>query len=219
MATYLPVLTYLAGLSNFDRKWGLFIYRTTYDDQELWERYLAYVKTAIMHAIKPQSEPDLPSSWNPFTYEFPRRAKLQSRFELLTKEDKKNLNGKSISEAREEFRHWVATVPSEEKKGISRPRYNYFLYVDRDVLDRFQIVETARGDREPDYVLEDVIAIIVEADWEKDTLSDDDDDDVGKEWQFIQVHSIPRLYDSVIHDEDGWFRYFTRPPYIYGMTI
>ncbi|KAI0848919.1 hypothetical protein F5Y00DRAFT_269879 [Daldinia vernicosa] len=95
------------------------------------------------------------------TRTFYRRAILRSRFELLTKDDEDNLKGKSILELREEFRRWAATIPSEEKKGTSRRKYNYFLYVDKEILDWFQKVETARGNCEPDYLHEDVVAVMV----------------------------------------------------------
>ncbi|KAI0844183.1 hypothetical protein F5Y00DRAFT_266794 [Daldinia vernicosa] len=164
MEDYLSGVNLEAGTSNIDQKWGLFIYRTTYDDQALWERYLAYVKAAIMRAIEPQPEPNPQISWDLYFDKIFRRTILRSRFELLTKDDEENLKSKSILELREEFRRWAATIPSEEKTGMNKPKYNHFLYVNKEILNWFQKVETARGDREPDYLHEDMIAVIVKVD-------------------------------------------------------
>ncbi|KAI0117007.1 hypothetical protein F4814DRAFT_448010 [Daldinia grandis] len=215
MATHLPLLSYLLGVVDTDQRWGFFVYRTIYDDQVLWERYLTYIQGAIAYAIQPSDDRIF---WNPPIYRISRRATLRSRFELWTIEDEGTLKEKPILDLREEFRHWVAPVSPEEKKGVTRPRYNYFLYVDKDVLDRFKGVEAARGDREPDYIQEEVVIIVVDAHSEEDTFSDSDEYCYynGKD---KQVYSIPRLYDSVVNSDRGWLRHFARPPRVYGIVM
>ncbi|OTA91773.1 hypothetical protein M434DRAFT_12872 [Hypoxylon sp. CO27-5] len=65
--------------------WGFFIYRTTYDDQALWERYLVYLKATMMAAFEPWSDP--PAA------ELSVCITLQSRFKFITKKDEENLEG------------------------------------------------------------------------------------------------------------------------------
>ncbi|OTA67372.1 hypothetical protein K449DRAFT_462312 [Hypoxylon sp. EC38] len=71
--------------------------------------------------------------------------------------------GKRVLELREEFGRWVTTVSSDEKRCISRPRYNYFLSVEKEVLYRFQRVDAARvGMSLGNYIGEEVVAIVIE---------------------------------------------------------
>ncbi|KAI1415282.1 hypothetical protein F5Y13DRAFT_187385 [Hypoxylon sp. FL1857] len=179
-----------------------------------------------MAALEPWSDLVARGYWNPSAAELSASTKLQSRFELLTKENEEDLQGKTVLELREEFGHWVTTVPKEAKRCISRPRYDYFLYVDKRVLDKFKRVEAERGDAEPNYIAEEVVAIAVEAQsihWDENRRSDEEDeenhnDDEGKEWQYVQAYSIPNLYDSVLDDGEAWYTFFTMPPRVHGMA-
>ncbi|OTA98949.1 hypothetical protein M426DRAFT_16914 [Hypoxylon sp. CI-4A] len=210
---HLPELLYGASFPN-NETWGFIIYRTTYDDQALWERYLAYVKKAMRASLAPR---------DPFAYGQAACMKLRLKFELQTKENKEDLEGKSILELREEFGRWVTTIPKDEKRGISKPRYDYFLYVDKEVLDRFQRLESARGDREPNFITEEVVAIVVEAhriNWEEDRSDDGgDDDNMWERWQYIKPYSIPELYDDVLRGSELWYKFFVFAPNIHGMPL
>ncbi|KAI1504254.1 hypothetical protein F5X99DRAFT_406323 [Biscogniauxia marginata] len=90
---------------NTPHSWGFFVYRTTYTDQGLWERYTSYLRNAVLASVEEHEESE----------------KLKSTFELIFKEDREALEGRSLEEVREIFGRWVAALPgSRDVKDQSR---------------------------------------------------------------------------------------------------
>ncbi|KAF4476475.1 hypothetical protein CGCF415_v011266 [Colletotrichum fructicola] len=113
--------------------WGFYVYRTTYDDQELWERYLTYIYQCIDNTLKFQSKFD--------------RERLRRHFRLTIIEDP-SLANVSPEYVRQKFMKWVSSLPPRgdqpggDQQGELPPedhrdpiRFAYPLYVDSECLN------------------------------------------------------------------------------------
>ncbi|KAI1100228.1 hypothetical protein F4804DRAFT_54463 [Jackrogersella minutella] len=198
-------------------RWGFIIYRTAYDDQELWDQYLICIREAIMRALEPWNDPLGQNSWDYSEDEQIASADVKASFEIVTKEDQATLDGKTIDEVREIFASWVASFPDEEKGGHHDPRYNYFLYVDKEVLEMFSEVHfDLKMTEEPDYLDFEMFVVAVEAqliNWDG-TVSDKSDESrrAYKRWQYVLLEAIPKLYDDSMRGAEVWFQEFKYPP-------
>ncbi|KAG8166432.1 hypothetical protein KVR01_002121 [Diaporthe batatas] len=116
--------------SGFHR-WGFAIYRTTYDDDAAWDRYLEILKVSALRSLK-----------------FTGGDVLLEQYYLTHKpsgpviSDPVRLKGASKAQVRRHFKNWCA-ARSEERDGPGAtnggvkhlPRFKYCLYVDRKCLD------------------------------------------------------------------------------------
>ncbi|KAJ3951208.1 hypothetical protein N0V92_012387 [Colletotrichum tropicale] len=108
--------------------WGFYVYRTTYDDQELWERYLNYIYKCIDNQLKFESEFD--------------RERLRRHFRLTVIEDP-TLANVSTEHVRQRFMTWVSSLPPGDDPQQEVPpkdhrdpiRFSYPLYVDSECLN------------------------------------------------------------------------------------
>lgn len=132
-----------------------------------------------------------------WTLPYPQRS--CHSFHLLVREDK-SLDGLAYHEVRDIFVHWIATGEAEGERWIDSSVYDwYFIYVDRDTLEKFRRIDDAREEEPPNYAAEaeEVPVIVVNAqpvreenpdDILNSNLEDEDpanDEDAGKEWQYV----------------------------------
>ncbi|KAF0315194.1 hypothetical protein GQ607_017577 [Colletotrichum asianum] len=110
-------------------RWGFVIYRTTYEDDAAWERYLEVVKFAA------QWSPDYLGG----------DVLLEQYMDWPVISDKATLDGASKADVRKHFQSWCE-ARSEERDGPGAtragrlPRFNYCVYVDRKCLDTLAMV-------------------------------------------------------------------------------
>ncbi|KAJ0418475.1 hypothetical protein BJY00DRAFT_314842 [Aspergillus carlsbadensis] len=108
-------------------RWGFTIYRTTYDDDKLWDDFIA----SLYHHAEEALE------------EFGRRERLGPFFKCTVIQDKAALDRASRATVRSQFQTWVSEV-SDARDGpgaeavarIGAPQYAYCLVVDEVSLDR-----------------------------------------------------------------------------------
>ncbi|KAK9769355.1 hypothetical protein SCAR479_13962 [Seiridium cardinale] len=116
----------------------------------------------------------------------------------------------TIPEVSELFAQWVKTVTN---KGRFDPRYDYFIYVDEATLDQFKGVTTKPGQegKGDEFVNDDVVAIVVEADrleWKPGHSEDmDEDDEDDKMWQCVRPDAVAYLYDLLTQMTKFWKGY------------
>ncbi|KAI1170387.1 hypothetical protein F4777DRAFT_569453 [Nemania sp. FL0916] len=204
--------------SGLDHKWGFYVYRTTFEDQELFERYIKYIHNAV--TVKYQSyygglHPTL-------------APKVSSSFRLIVKEDK-SLDGLTYDNVRDIFVRWTTTGEVESDRWINFDMYGrYFIYVDRDTLEKFRRIDDAREGQLPDYAAEaeEVPFIMVNAPPVQEEDPDDilnskfeedyaTDEDAGKEWQYVAPFYIPNFVDLHQRNGEAWYRFFERPPAVW----
>ncbi|KAI1500186.1 hypothetical protein F5X99DRAFT_410335 [Biscogniauxia marginata] len=117
--------------------WGLFIYRTDFQDEDTWKQYIDYIRKAIIASLQPYTAPG-----DQLTIEhIEERDKLRKSPKIITREDP-SLDGLSVQEVREIFQQWSASFFDREKS--LDPKWNYFIYVDQHVLDLFKQKVAAR---------------------------------------------------------------------------
>ncbi|KAM0279420.1 hypothetical protein ACHAQH_004580 [Verticillium albo-atrum] len=124
----------------------------------------------------------------------------------------------SIDEARSAFARWARGIRDANRQQylINWSRYRYFLYVNDDVLRRYESARQAgKAQCEID---DDTVAILVEAHlsrWE-DRDSDDeegeDDPELAMGWQFVRPWALPAMYDGLNYGNSGWYDMFVTPP-------
>ncbi|GKT64089.1 hypothetical protein ColTof4_04365 [Colletotrichum tofieldiae] len=119
--------TCLNMLSTGVHKWGFVIYRCTYDDDELWNRYLAQLKSFCHDELVEE-----------------RRAELLEQYlDWVVIEDRATLDNASRFEVRKHFNQWLSgqNIPTFPAKAytntspIELPRFRYCLYVDKQCLN------------------------------------------------------------------------------------
>ncbi|KAF9877831.1 hypothetical protein CkaCkLH20_04966 [Colletotrichum karsti] len=108
-------------------RWGFYIYRTTYDDDDLWDRYVTYIHEKAKRAI------DLGSDGS------------QGQFRVFLVEGP-GLDGTSIEDVREQYLHWSSKLSISDWE-IS-PWWHrdlvlgsYPLYVDAECLESLRYHE------------------------------------------------------------------------------
>lgn len=119
--------TCLSILTTGVHKWGFIIYRCTYDNDELWNRYLTQLKAFCHNRLVEKGRAEL----------------LEQYLEWTIVEDRATLENASRSEVRKHFNRWVSkqNIPMFPAKGylqirpIQLPRFRYCAYVDKQCLD------------------------------------------------------------------------------------
>ncbi|RYP36002.1 hypothetical protein DL767_003569 [Monosporascus sp. MG133] len=135
--------------------WGFFFLRSKISNQELWERYINYVRSAVFDELTP---PHLITAM-PMPSHVEECRDLQSQFEIIVRDDLV-VESSSLEQARQGFVEWAANQP-KPSIAFRRPRYNYFIYVNDEVLERFE--KATAGKPEPDYYRDDVVVVVVSA--------------------------------------------------------
>ncbi|KAI7784813.1 hypothetical protein LA080_009132 [Diaporthe eres] len=107
-------------------RWGFPIYRTTYDDDAAWQRYLEVLKfTARKYLVRQGGD-----------------VLLEQYMDWPVISDRATLDGASKADVRRHFKSWCADRseerdgPGATEDGAGRlPRFKHCLYVDRKCLD------------------------------------------------------------------------------------
>ncbi|KAF9879532.1 hypothetical protein CkaCkLH20_03075 [Colletotrichum karsti] len=142
--------------------WGFVVYRCTYDDEELWARYLKQLKD--------------------FAHEYlveNRRAELLGQYlDFHVIEDRATLENASRQDLRRHFNQWVSNqnLPAGDgffwsKTVAELPRFRFFLYVDKQCLDT--VVQFQNADHGHPYfrsLLPPMVIAVVDGSWTPDTV-------------------------------------------------
>ncbi|KAK2026124.1 hypothetical protein LX32DRAFT_642130 [Colletotrichum zoysiae] len=204
--------TCLNMISTGIHKWGFVIYRCAYDDDELWNRYLAQLKSFYHDNLVKERRAEL----------------LEPYLDLTVIEDQATLDNASRFEVRKHFNQWLSgqNIPklsahdyTHIARPIRLPRFRYCLYVDKQCLDTVTQFQAANDGTAlfPDLVQPMVYALIDRA-WtpngtedphdpfealRKKTLeeADDEEEDDDEEDAFERGHP---LIDGSDHRYVGW---------------
>ncbi|KDN71854.1 hypothetical protein CSUB01_10993 [Colletotrichum sublineola] len=162
--------TCLTMISTGIHKWGFVIYRCTYEDDELWSRYLAQLKS-FCHA---------------HLVEYRRAELLEQHLVWVVIEDRAALENASRSDVRKHFNQWVLEqdVPKLPVSGITNrfpidlPLYRYCLYVDKQCLESFTRFQEANdGTAESLGFLPPVVFAVIDRSWSADSTGNGDKHD------------------------------------------
>ncbi|KAH6695755.1 hypothetical protein F5X68DRAFT_187166 [Plectosphaerella plurivora] len=232
--------------------WGYFVYRTTYKDQKLWDDYLEYIYQAVKDTTDWRVSSDwwvnpyLPPE-NRVDSEDKLRAEgevVKSTFHLCVREGP-DLDGRSVDEIKKINANWLRSLNELTDSGFSElpgclsrhldrdmkhrnmsmARYDYLIYVDDDMLDKFREIRAANTtDEHPEFAPSFKHNVAVKVAWAgdmKDLFSDSDSDsdsepdpDTTKVWQLLHVYRLPRFYDILVGSNEAWWGYFRRPPHL-----
>lgn len=166
--------TCLNMISTGIHKWGFVVYRCTYGDDELWDRYLTQLKRFCHN--------DLVEN---------RRAELLEQYlDWVVIEDRAMLDNASRSDVRKHFNQWVSeqNVPAVPARAITNklpiqlPRFRYCLYVDKQCLDTvIQFQEANDGTALFQSSLPPMVFAFIDRTWTPNgTDGTDDGDDSGE---------------------------------------
>jgi hypothetical protein len=193
-------------------KWGFFIYRCAYGDDDLWERYLAALKQDVDEDLK-----------------YNGCDRLLAQYAQWTVVEDLELNAASKDEVREHFKRrneHHSEVPSRDVSpptdASSRlPRFTYCLYVDQKCLDTLKEHAEAKskrkqpglGPRPPS-----LVAVVIDADFQRGSgagsrpaIEGSTEDYLG--WGYYNMRYIATLYNS-LHYESFRGSEYCRPPAI-----
>ncbi|KAF1811535.1 hypothetical protein P152DRAFT_59025 [Eremomyces bilateralis CBS 781.70] len=200
-------------LGQNQKRWGWRIYRTTYDSEVKWERFIQIFNEALISTIR----------------EVHGNEEHMKFMEWPIMSDRERFNEASTIELRKHFLAWrsgggpIAAEPQlrNEKSlilfALSRPKYDYFIQVDKESIDNI----LAQNDPVDGYVN------VVQADWPGDDPDELDDIEANDGYPVIEgrsTHDIgfqrvrlaylyPDFYEEVKNLERRyWYR---RPPEIY----
>lgn len=171
--------------SGFHR-WGFAIYRTTYDDDVAWERYLEVLRlTARKHLARLGGdvllEQYMDCKWTPS----PSVQSATHSGRCLTNSpsgpvvsDPVGLDGASKADVRRHFKSWCAGR-SEERDGpgaandraAQLPRFKHCLYVDRRCLDTLSRMPAIYGDLRDSE--SNVVAVVIDGTFDERTRDSD----------------------------------------------
>ncbi|EFE43073.1 hypothetical protein TRV_02200 [Trichophyton verrucosum HKI 0517] len=199
--------------------WGWVVYRTSYSDEEAWQKMLNILHERVEKSLK--------------TY---KRMDLLPFHEMIIMDDKARFEGATSHDIRDHFTMWVAdtvvpkmiTAPSEsEIKELRDPykedpgpewlmgsRYNFCLFVDDICLESMEHMTTpvvkilaknfgARKPEDRHYT--------VYSGWE-DGETEESDEDVG--WMYTSVVEIVENYNMMMETHE-WYDEYRRPPNIW----
>lgn len=180
-------------------KWGFDVYRTSFKDDEVFQRYIDYVRKAMIRRCESDGAGDVASAATLYTNE---------------KQGGKNLNGLSVDEVRKLHMKSVATLKRDGGQAAE-----YFMLVNDEVLERFRMAEEelAKENRKPKYIGEGVVVIMCLGYEEEDPeglSADDDESDMM--WQYVQANAVAEFYNMVSGDGEWWFTSFAWPPDVHG---
>ncbi|KAJ0351636.1 hypothetical protein COL154_002916 [Colletotrichum chrysophilum] len=183
-------------------RWGFYLYRTTYDNQPLWERYISNLRQRAFDFIARDSSS--------------KRDEMQTTFRISVIEDRESLDGASIQEVLTRFQSWANALPDESDESQDIPandsrdyaRFNLYLYVDAECLSSLETsipfvkvvnAETPVPDSEEEY--SDSDEDLTDSDDESEASEHDPEDD----WMYLECESLCRYYDIMIYGAE-WDR-------------
>ncbi|KAF6827283.1 hypothetical protein CPLU01_09160 [Colletotrichum plurivorum] len=159
--------TCLGMISSGIHKWGFVIYRCTYDDDELWDRYLAQLKSLCHDNLVEDRRAEL----------------LEPYLDWVVIEDRATLDNASRVEVRKHFNQWLSRQnitwfptranPITPPRGL--PRFRYCLYVDKQCLDTVIQFQEANDGTEWISQLPPMVFVVIDRTWTPDGPVDDFD--------------------------------------------
>lgn len=185
--------------------WGFVIYRTDYDSDELWSRCKHIITTNAKEQIEDSDAPEVVQSltWTFF-------------------DDRVAFQGASKAELRMHFNQWALdNWQLEQPRGeiMETPRYQYFVEVDRDVLDSMPETLDKRALMDISYVN------FVDAQWRPlaerspneppehhEPIEGVTDEDVG--WMRIHAYLVGSEAFELFDEQAVWYSQYQRPPEI-----
>ncbi|KAK2059003.1 hypothetical protein LY76DRAFT_512970 [Colletotrichum caudatum] len=203
-------------ISTGIHKWGFVIYRCTYDDDELWSRYLAQLKE-FYHSHLAEN----------------RRAELLEQYlDWVVIEDRPTLDNASRPDIRRRFNQWVLEqdVPKlpvsllTYRLPIQLPRFQYCIYVDKECLNTVtQFQEANDGTSLFPAHLPPMVLAIIDRTWTPDGTEDDDERGYplidGSDRKYVGWMYCNAFYVGVIYEDfhQGGLddNAYHRPPSIY----
>jgi hypothetical protein len=148
-------------LGQNQQQWGWRIYRTTYDSEEIWERFIQIFNEVLAWSIRDAHGNE----------------KHMKFMEWPIIADRERYSKASTTELRKHFLNWrssggpLAAEPQFSNEGLSylvawsKPKYDYFIQVDKESIDNI----LAQDDPTGGYVN------VVQADWPGDDPDEVDD--------------------------------------------
>ncbi|WYZ42284.1 hypothetical protein EsH8_V_001179 [Colletotrichum jinshuiense] len=200
-------------------RWGFVVYRCTYDDDDLWNRYLAQLKKNLYDELVEG-----------------RRAELLEQYlDWVVIEDRDNLQNASKADVRKHFNQWVSQHSAEIARyplAIDLPRFKHCLYVDQKCLDTLEPFQKSEGDpalqgsRLFKYTREPMVLAIVDRLWTPDrrdgnvTMNDRgyppiegcDRKYVG--WEYANASCMASYYNELHGSDLDDYTDYLRPPAI-----
>ncbi|KAF9875099.1 hypothetical protein CkaCkLH20_07365 [Colletotrichum karsti] len=195
-------------------RWGFYLYRATYDDQHLWERYISFLSGMASSYLARDT-----------TH---RRQEIRDKFRLSLVEDPDALDGATMNDVKARFQNWSDSLPDEgiedeevpKEQNRDYARFRYCLFVDAECLESFkqqegrlndyaggdhaeggafvkvinaehQVIDSEGDDSEADENLEEE-----EAGQEEDGFEED--------WMYIDCRWVCAFYDIV---QDGGYEW------------
>lgn len=218
-------------------RWGFVIYRTTYDDDEAWERYLEVLKLTARHSLVELGGDVLLEQYMECRWTLLPSLQLRTQpRHCLTHippsgpviSDRATLDGASKAEVRRHFKSWCAgrseerDGPGARKKGVRRlPRFKHCLYVDRKCLDTLSRLpenycELQRTDHESN-----VVVVVIDGAFDERTPGSDQGLHPDVEgcteryvgWRYEDIEMVVTTYNESHHEPLSDFDY-KRPPLI-----
>ncbi|KAF6815719.1 hypothetical protein CSOJ01_03399 [Colletotrichum sojae] len=154
-------------LSTGIHKWGFVIYRCTYDGDELWDRYLAQLKSLCHDRLVEEGRAEL----------------LEPHLDWVVIEDRATLDNASRVEVRRHFNQWLSrqNIPLLPTRGYfsvfpkDLPRFRYCLYVDKQCLDTVIQFQEANDGTEHVSQLPPMVFVVIDRTWTPDGPVDEFD--------------------------------------------
>jgi hypothetical protein len=197
-------------------KWGWVVYRTTYNDDEAWNRFRDFIIEESREEIAKSEAPEIADS-----------------LEWTFVEDSATLDGASKNHLRSRFKRWASEALKSEQPRVEDhkfgtygiPRYSHFIIVDEGALKSavYDAAQPAKAE-----LFGDGYVNFVDADWKP--LSEyfpDDPEAAGGEvheaiescteenvgWMKIGLHLVgPDFYRAMMGYPDVWYVMYQRPP-------
>ncbi|KAI9170821.1 hypothetical protein HJFPF1_00295 [Paramyrothecium foliicola] len=221
--------------------WGCFVYRVTYKDQALWERYTEWITKSVHYTI---------GGRNYYAeYPDPESVKLgrviKDHFHLCKKEGPE-MDGKTIEQVQEIHLQWLESLPDEGRSHNEDGSHNcaeyqsagtryhnncvrYYcaIYVDDEALARFASYLREADSREPnvsdslDEATVVVFRVLEEAKIRHLQMPEDypppknTGRPVKKPWIYVYARSLPCFFTELRGDW-AWDDLYRRPPRIWS---
>ncbi|KAK8112407.1 hypothetical protein PG984_012933 [Apiospora sp. TS-2023a] len=207
---YEDILFDLNGRIRPHQTWGFDVYRTSFQDEELWLRYLDYIRHAILEASENDGDGQIAAC---ATLHVKERQPSDSSSNT---NDSNSLKGLEPSDVRKCHMEWIASLKANDPDAydeVSQARRNFFLLVNDDVLNKFRTIEEIGFNRKgvPSYIADGVVIVVCEAE-EDDERPYDDGPEGQMEWQYLDAFSITAMYQSLCESTLAYYEFFAWPP-------
>ena len=213
-------------------KWGFLIYRTTYDDDDAWNRFMDVFTRIAEHFLR----------------KFGKQQRLQPYLHWTVMDDRTAFENASKDAIRDHFRNWIDTRsverdgPGADRADITgrSPRYNTCVYVDKAAVEeasmelgprpefgiyrykgRVILIDAQFGQhlQGPTELTEFELQEIANGEYTMEDIEEDDEYeliegrseyDVG--WMYVKLEFVSAAYEELAAGLHSWTRLYKRPP-------